>query len=200
MPGGYVGGRPKDESKLSRDPKQMRNRLRRGKGEALAADIQMYADEVWGGRNVQDWDIEELAFGRPRDANGQFRGMAPRWITPIVEREIKLRLHTLTRAKLSAHMDIAVKAIAKLIESDEVDEKGRPIVDARTKFAASAFVIEHIIGKPNQHIDVDAGEATKSAIASAIVLDDGLPQGHLTDVVEAEIVEDDMEVIDDDNG
>lgn len=197
MPGGYVGGRPKDESKLSRDPKQMRNRLRRGKGQALKNDIQMYADEMWGGRNVEDWDIEELAFGRPRDANGHFKGSAPTWITPIVLEEIKKRLHNLTRAKLSAHMNIAVKAIGKLIESEEVDDKGRPIVDARTKFAASAFVIEHIIGKPNQHVDVAGADKVQTAIASAIVLDDGLPQGHLTDVVEAEIVEDDMEVIDD---
>lgn len=197
MPGGYVGGRPKDESKLSRDPKQMRNRLRRGKGKALEADIQMYADEMWGGRNVHEWDLEELAFGRPRDANGHFKGMAPKWITPIVVEEINKRLHTLTRAKLASHMDIAVKAIGKLITSEEVDDKGRPIVDARTKFAAAAFVVEHIIGKPSQHVDVQGGDKVQTAIASAIVLDDGLPQGHLTDVVDAEIVDDEMEVIDD---
>lgn len=195
MPGGYVGGRPKDESKLSRNPKQIRNRLRRGT--ALDADIKIYTEEVWK-KPIEEWDMGELAYGRPRGPDGKFRGAAPKWITRHVQQEAKRRLLTMTMSQLAGHTDIAIKAISKLITSTEVDDNGKPIVDARTRFAAAAFIVEHVIGKPTAIIQVDASEDTKSAIASAIILDDGRPQGHLT--IEGSVVEEDeMEEMDDDD-
>lgn len=194
MPGGYVGGRPKDESKLSKKPEQIRNRLRRGK--ALEADIRLYAEHVWG-KPIEDWDMAELAHGRPRNKNGNFAGMAPKWCTRAVQQEAKRRLLTMTMGQLAGHTDIAIKAMKNLIESTEVDDNGKPIVDARTRFAAAAFIIEHVIGKPTAIIQVDQTDEARSAIAAAIVLDDGQPQGHLTNVVEGEIVDEEMEDMDD---
>jgi hypothetical protein len=84
---------------------------------------------------------------------------------------------------------VAIKTVAKLMTSEEVDEKGKPIVDARTQLAASVFVIEHIIGKPTAIVELTADDFTRQAIAAAIVLDDGKPEDHF--VVNGEVVEED---------
>lgn len=180
----YPGGRPKDESKLSRKPEQIRNRLRRGT--AMEADIRMYAEVVWK-KPIEEWDMAELAHGMPRNKSGNFQGMAPKWVTRAVQQEAKRRLLTMTMGQLAGHTDIAIRAMKNLIESTEVDDNGKPIVDARTRFAAAAFIIEHVIGKPTAIIQVDQVDETRNALAAAIVLDDGKPQGHLQ--IEGSIVE-----------
>jgi hypothetical protein len=195
MPGGYVGGRPKDSSKLSKEPQQIRNRLRR-KGKKFQEDLDMYAELAWH-KPIAEWDIEELARGRPRDKGGKFRGRTPMWITPAVQQEAKKRLLNETMGKLSHHIDKAVVTIGNLMTSEEVDDKGKPIVDARTKLAAAQFILENFLGKPKAIVELTAGDETKSILASAIILDDGLPQGHL-EILDAEIVEDDdMEEMED---
>jgi len=185
-------GRPADESKLSREPAQVRRRLRR-KHEKFSTDLDIYQDVAYGKR-IEEWDLEELARGRPRASNGKFNGKSPAWITPAVQREAKRRLLEHTFGKLAGHVDQAITAMGNLLVSEEVDDKGRPLVDARTKFAAAAFIIEHMLGKPKALIEIGMDETTRSAIASAIILDDGMPQGHMTiegDFEEAE--EDDDE-------
>jgi hypothetical protein len=200
MPGGYVGGRPKDESKLSQEPHQIRNRLRR-KGRKFQQDLEKYMDVAYQ-KPISEWDIEELARGRPRDKGGFFRGRTPMWITPAVQQEAKKRLLNETMGKLSHHIDSAVVAIGELITSEEVDDKGKPIVDARTKLAAAQFIIENFLGKPKAIIEIGATDETKALLAQAIVLDDGRPQDEPIvlegefDVVEGE---DEMEELGEDD-
>jgi len=160
----------------------------------------MYGEQVWA-KPISEWDIEELARGRPGDKNGQFRGRTPSWITPAIQQEAKKRLLNETMGKLSHHIDKAVVAIGNLIDSDEVDDKGKPIVDARTKLAAAQFILEIFLGKPKAIIEIGATDDTRSLLASAIVLDDGLPQDHQV-ILEGEIVEEDEmeELGDDDDG
>lgn len=176
----YTGGRPKDESKLSTNPKQVRNRLRRAAKGNQKRDGRIDRDiAILYQKPIEDWDMEELARGRPRNAAGTFAGRPPSWITPTIQKEAKRRLLDETFGNLAGHVDTAIKAIVKLIESEEVDEKGRPIVDARTQLAASMFVVENIIGKPKAIVEVQADDFTRQAIAAAIVLDDGEDQSHL---------------------
>jgi hypothetical protein len=54
------------------------------------------------------------------------------------------------------------------------------------------FIYEQQHGKATARVDVGltAREQTERAIASAIVLDDGLPQGHLA-IIDGEIVDED---------
>lgn len=195
MPGGYVGGRPKDESKLSRDPKQIRVRLRRAAKGDKKRDGRMARDiEMLYHKPIEDWDLEELAHGKPRNSHGDFRGRTPSWITPSIQREAKKRLLDETLGSMAGHIGKAIKCIGDLIESKEVDDNGKPIVDARTQLAASTFVLEHFLGKPKAVVEVTADDFTKQVIAQAIILDDGLPQGHLelesAEVIDAEFEED----------
>jgi hypothetical protein len=190
-----VQGRSKDPSQLSRKPSQIRNRLRR-KGKKFDEDLEMYL-EVMGRKPIEQWDLEELARGRPRNKDGTFAGTAPKWLTISVQREAKRRLVEHTIGKLSGHVDSAVRAIAQLITSEEVDLNGKPIVDARTRLAAAIFVVENIVGKPKAVVELTAADDVKSAIAAAIVLDDGAPQDSSPVVLEGQFTEDDEEEDDD---
>lgn len=183
-------GRPKDPSRLSTKPSQIRRRIRRN-GENMMEDIQLYGQHKYGKR-IEDWDLEELARGRPRDAAGGFRGPAPKWLAPAVMMEAKRRLIEETYGLLSGHVSQAVKVMGNLLVSEEYDMNGKPIVDAKTKFAAAAFIIEHFIGKPKQFVELTESDDRNHALAAAILLDDGKPQGHL------ETIEGHFEVIEDD--
>lgn len=196
MPGGYVGARPKDESKLSREPSQIRNRLRRKatQPKAFKADLEMLIEA--GYKPVEDWDLEELARGKPRDKDGKFRGRPSRWITSEVAQEAKKRLVQETLGGLSTHVHSAIKTIAWLLTCDEVDDKGKLIVDPATKLKAAMFVIENIAGKPKAVVEVEAADFTRRMIASAIILDDGTPQDDRV-VLEGQIVDDDEDEEDD---
>lgn len=148
----------------------------------------MYQDVVIGKR-IEDWTLEELARGRPYVDGKPMKGTTPKWMTPQVQMEVKRRLLDEIYGMLGEHLHLSVKVMADLLNSNEVDDKGRPIVDPKTKFAAAAFIIEHFTGKPKALVDVKIETAPQSAIAAAIVLDDGKPQDNM--VVEGEIVDED---------
>ena len=173
-PANYTGGRAKDPTRLSTDPGQIRRRLRRGKNRE--EDIALYAEHSHYFKPVHEWDMEELAHGRPRGKTGTFQGRAPGWLTADIVREARKRLVDHTSGLLGKHVEFAVRTMIKLIRSEEVDEKGRPIVDAKTKLQACMFIIEHVKGKPQQFMELDASDNVRRMIASAIVLDDGAPQ------------------------
>lgn len=174
-PGGYVGGRPKDPSKLSTKPSQIRNRLRRRVGPKYDEDIRLYSIHAYG-KPVEEWDLEELARGQIRNKSGNFQGTRATWITPAIQKEAKRRLVEDVYGKLAGQLGLAIQTMANLMMSDEVDEKGKRIVDSRTKFAAAAFIIEHLVGKPKALVEITGVEEAQNAIAAAIVLDDGQPQ------------------------
>lgn len=175
-------GRPKDLESLSKNPKQQRIRLRRAAKRAQRTGDRGPLDEelqMYGIKPVEEWDVEELAHGRPRHPTNGFKGRKPTWITADVTREAKRRLHGQVFGALGAHAEAAVRTIYNLMVSEEIDEKGKPIVDARTKLAASTFILEHVLGKPTTIVEIDATDSARQMFAAAIVLDDGLPQGHL---------------------
>lgn len=179
---------------LVNTPKQIRNRLRR-RGKNLDREWNLYQQEAYG-KPIEEWDLEELARGRPRAEDGSFRGRSPSWITPFVMREAKRRLLDEAFGSLAGHVDLAVRTIVKLLKNNEVDDYGRPVVDARTKFAAAQFVIDHVIGKPKVGIEIDATDTVRQFLASALVLDDGSPAHP---VIDGQFTEDE-EDHDDDTG
>lgn len=187
-----MGRRPNDPSKLSTKPAQIKNRIRK-REKPLQQDINLYIEHVYK-KPIEEWDLEELGRGRPRDKNGSFTGAAPKWITATVAQEAKRRLLTETFGELAGHAQTAVKVIVNLMTSTEVDEKGKPIVDPRTQLAAATFILEHILGKPKAVVDIGGEDFVRSALASAIILDDGMPQGHLVIEGEYEEVDDDDDV------
>lgn len=154
--------------------------------------------EVRYQKPIEDWDLEELARGRPRDKNGKFQGMTPKWISPTVQKEARRRLLEHAFGTMAGHVDTAITTLINLIKSEDVDDKGKPIVDARTKLQACIFILEHIMGKPKAVVELTDTNEAKSALAAAIVLDDGQPknppivlEGEFTDDDDTEEEEDD---------
>jgi hypothetical protein len=146
---------------LSRDPHAVRRRLRRNEPRT-SRDIAILAEVQY--KPVAEWDLDELARGRPRNEDGKFPGGKPKWITRAVDTEIRNRLSVEALARLGACVGEAIDVIRDIIRS--------PDVDPRLKADAARFVIEHIIGKPKQRVDIAPEDGFKSILANALVMRD----------------------------
>lgn len=156
---------------VSTTPQRARARLR-AQRDRSDRDIAILASHR---KPLEEWDTEELARGRPRDQNGKFTGAPPKWITPAVVLEAKRRLQLRAFGDLTLCVDDAIKAVHKIIQSTAKDHEGRPIVSTRDKLDAAKFVIEMVLGKAKQRVDLEAGDTIKSLLASALVMPDGKP-------------------------
>lgn len=179
------GGRPRTSS----NPKQLRARARRSQKMA-AEDLA----KLW--KPIEEWDHEELARGRPRSADGSFRGKSPAWVDRAVHEEVVKKFETIVREGMNAHTLRALTVLEQILESDEHDLKGKPLVPASTKLDAAKFLIEHILGKPKQRMETDISVKLQGLLGVAMVNPDMsggggmmLTQGY----IDAEVVDDDYE-------
>lgn len=181
------GGRPR----TSNSAKQIRARARR-KEKMLAEELAM----LW--KPVDEWDHEELARGRPRDAAGGWRGKSPEWVSRAVHEEVLKRFQTVVKTEMNQHTLIALTVVEHLLKSDEIDDKGKPTVSAATKLDAAKFLLEHVVGKPKQRIETDISVKLQAMLGMAMVnpTESGLEltQGY----VDAEVISDSDD--DDDEG
>ena len=149
-------------------PRQIRARARRkiASGERLTdAEFLALYDKP-----VEEWDLEELSRGRPKDKNGKFTGRAP---SKYAQAEIRERVDTLFKQKVRGSMnETTVKALSllsSLIENDDIDHKGKPLVAASTKLDAAKFLVEHLLGKPTQRTETDISVKLSGMLASVMV-------------------------------
>jgi hypothetical protein len=156
---------------------------------------------------IEDWDMEELARGRPRNAKGTFSGPKPKWINAQVHEQSMERYTAAVKTDMRSTTVDALGAIRWIIQNEEVDDKGKPIVPPSTKLEASKFLLEHIVGKPTQRIEADVSVKLQAILGSVLVNpadivngtpDQGYELGHFPgitmelasgDVEDAEIVE-----------
>lgn len=164
---------------LSTNPSAVRQRLRRS-GRAHDQDLAMIH------KPVSEWDLEELARGKPRAKDGSFKGVKPSWISNKVAEEAKRRLKEETIGQLSSHVGMALKVVKDLMDNTELDDDGYPIVDNRLKLDAAKFIVEHTIGKPRQRVDIEAGDTLQDMLAHVLVNPDGTPAHP---IIEGEVVE-----------
>lgn len=145
---------------------QQRKRARRrlNKGERIV-------DEVWNElyKPLEEWDPEELARGRPRNANGDFRGRPPKYITRELHERAMERFKLLIRSEMNFHTINALKTVQMVLENDEVDAKGKPIVPASAKMDAAKFLLEHIVGKPTQPTTSDISIKLQGILGTVMV-------------------------------
>jgi hypothetical protein len=175
-----------DTRRLSTRPSAIRARIRRNGGRA-AEDIAMFHDVVYGEANkpVSEWTLEELQHGRPRHPTGGWRGPRPKWITPIIQAEVRKRLREETIQNLVGHTGAAIKVLAEFLQNDE---------EPQLRFRAAALIIEYAAGAPDKNLHVTGNVHLQTMLASALVLDDGSPAHP---VIEGAIVE---EVEEEDDG
>ena len=148
-----TGERPMTAEGKSLNPKQIRARLRRkAKRTELLTEQEV---EALYRKPLEEWDTEELARGRPRNSRGTFSGPRPKWIKAEVHEQSMERFTAIVKEEMNATTVDALKLLTNLLNNDEVDDKGKPIVPAGTKLDAAKFLIEHVIGKPKQRIESD---------------------------------------------
>lgn len=149
-------------------PSQIRNRLRRrvGRAEEELANLMEHDPRY---KPLDQWDYEELCKGVPRNRKGNFQGQAyrPAWLTAPIQEEIRRRLRIKATADLSSHIKAAIEVMTRIMM--DPDEKSSIRMDA------AKFIIEQVLGKATQHMDIAVGDKVKDALASALVLEDGSP-------------------------
>jgi len=146
--------------------KQIRARARR---RVARADIMTTQEqEVFFTKPIEEWDLEELSRGRPRDVGGSFRGPKPKWITRAVHEQSMELFKVAIKTELNHTTVSALDVLRAVIQNDEMDDKGRPIVSASTKVDAAKFLIEHVVGKPKQHIEADVSIKLQGILAAVM--------------------------------
>lgn len=154
----HQGGRP--ATVLS--PKQIRARARRRRSINETELALLY-------KPLEEWDAEELARGRPRAKDGTFKGKSPAFIDRALHEQIVNRFSEIVKVEMNGHTVNALKVIGWILENEEEDDKGRPVVSASTKLDATKFLIEHVIGKPKQRIEQDISVKLQGMLAHAMV-------------------------------
>lgn len=170
----------------SLSPKQIRARARRH-GKISQAEM----DALY--KPLEEWDEEELARGRPRAADGTFRGKPPPYITREVYEEAISRFNTHLKDKMRAETPGAMKRITELLMDDERDERGKPVVPASVQLQAAMWLVEHAVGKPTTHAEVDISVKLQAVLAAATAGPEGFALAELEspDVIEGDAWEDD---------
>lgn len=142
--------------------KQIRARARRHARISEAELNKLY-------KPIEEWDEEELARGRPRAADGSFRGASPGWITRHMHEEAMARFKGLVEGRVRQHTVDALQTVQWILSNEDIDERGRPVIPASTKLDAAKFLIEHVIGKPTQRQEVDISVRLQALLATATV-------------------------------
>lgn len=149
-------------------PKQIRARQRRAAKRNSKG--RMSEDEFNAlYKPIEEWDLEELAHGRPRNKDGNFRGRKPQWITREVHEKSMELFVEMTKGRMGALAPDALDSLRWVIQSDALDERGKPIVPASAKNQAAMFVLEHIVGKPKQHVEQDISVRLQGILGAVMV-------------------------------
>lgn len=183
------GGRP---AKVMSD-KQIRARARR-KQKMLAEELAL----MW--KPVSEWDAEELARGRPRDKAGGFRGKSPEWVDRAVHEEAIKRFQSVVKSQMNLHTIEALEVLRYVLNSDDTDDRGKPLVSANVRLDAAKFLLEHVVGKPKQRVETDISVKLQAMLGTAMVnpAEGGfeLAQGY----IDAEVVSDSDDDYEDNDG
>jgi hypothetical protein len=155
--------------------KHIRQRARDGKMDPKAAAEALY------GKPLDEWDDEELAWGRPRNADGNFRGPAPAWLTDEVRHEAVRRFADRVRTDLRLATTSATKVLRKLMEDESEDDDGRFKVAAGVRLNAAIYLLDQVVGKATQPLDVTAEIKMAGLLGNVILNPEDQPSQGFTE-------------------
>lgn len=165
------------QRKKSRD-KSIRNKIRKG-SKRVEKGLELLHQKP-----IEEWDLDELAHGRPRRSDGTFKGPDPKWITPRQKEEARRRFQVMGRHQLGMHFDAAMRVIVELAEDTDVDDDGKPLTPASVRYNAATYIVDQVIGKATAKVEVEAGSNLRDLLAGALVLPGGKPATIIDGVVE----------------
>lgn len=149
------------------EKKAIRSRARKNSKKATEAFHMLY-------KPVEEWDMDELAKGRPRNQDGSFTGPKPKWISAQVHDEAMKRFEDMLRGHMREISPAAIQVINDLISNTEVvtDDEGqviRHLVPQSTKLQAATFLLEHLLGKPTARVEGNIALQVQSILAGSLV-------------------------------
>ncbi len=159
----------RDQEGNSLRPKQIRARKRRLRARGKPDGLTKEEAQAFYHKPIEEWDMEELAHGKPRNASGNFKGRKPSWVTPAVGEEMSKRFKAVIKEHMNVHTVSALEKLGELIENDERDEKGKPIVAPSVQLQAAQFLLEHVVGKPKQEVKSEISVALQGVLAQVMV-------------------------------
>jgi hypothetical protein len=149
-------------------PKQIRARARRRAAKSRQSLMSETEFEALY-KPIEEWDLEELARGRPRNVDGDFRGRKPNWITREVHERAMEQFQLAIKTEMSTHSITALDTLRYILENEEHDDRGKPLVPAAAKLQASTFLLEHVVGKPKQHVQQDISVKLQGILGAVMV-------------------------------
>lgn len=158
----------------SKNPKQIRARARRKGG---MDTLTTQEKQALLQKPMEEWDLEELAKGRPKDKNGKFTGRAPSWITRDMHEKSIEMFKELVRQDMRSHAVVALNVIRDMLENDEEDNRGKALVPAGVKADLAKFLIEHLVGKPTQPVQADINLKLQGILGAVLVQPEALQAG-----------------------
>ena len=150
-------------------PKQIRARARRRAARLEKSIMTEQEMNVLYRKPIAEWDLDELARGRPKNAQGHFKGPKPQWVTQIVHEEAMELYKSAIRTNMRSTTVSALDLLQEVINDDNVDDKGKPFVPASVKVDVAKFLIEHAIGKPVQHVEGDISVKLQGILGQVMV-------------------------------
>jgi hypothetical protein len=149
-------------------PKQIRARQRRAaKRNSKRSMSELEFETLY--KPIEEWDLEELARGRPRNIDGNFKGRKPGWINREVHERAMEMFIQLTKSDMAALAPTALTSLRWVLENDAEDEKGKPVVPASAKNQAAMFLLEHVVGKPKQQVQTELSVKLQGILAQVMV-------------------------------
>lgn len=155
----FRSGKPKSTTE-----RQLRARARRkvAKGKSPQEELNLLY------KPIEAWDAEELARGRPRSIDGDFKGRPPSWVSRELYEQAMQQFQRLIKERVQQEAAGAIDIVSFLLHCEEVDDKGKPIVPASVKLDAAKWLTEHIIGKPTQRVEQDISLKLQGVLAQSI--------------------------------
>lgn len=153
---------------LSDSKKQARARARRAHARQQRIDAEI--DLMY--KPLDEWDEEELAKGVPRELWGKKAAGQLKWMPRAVHEEIVERYQAVVKGQLRELTPAAIRQMIYLLENEERDRRGKPIVSANVKVTIIQLLLEHVVGKPTQRIEADVSVKMQAMLAHVMVVPD----------------------------
>lgn len=156
-----------DDNGFVMTPKQIRRRAMR----RLKSNPRMPLHEAYEGtmKPVAEWDLEELARGRPKNERGTFEGASPKWVSRQITEEAMERFKVLIREEMNSHTIVGLNTLVRVLDDERVDNKGKPFVSANVKVDIAKFLLEHVVGKPVQPTQSEVSVKLQAILGTVMV-------------------------------
>jgi len=119
---------------------------------------------------LNEWDLEELKRGYPRNGKGNFARLPP---SAMMRAEMKEKIREELTRRVRHSLDVlavdSLRTIEGILGDNEIDGRGRPIVPASVKMKAAEFALDHMLGKATQRTESDISVKLSAILGEVMV-------------------------------